>query len=214
VKDAGITQALADLVPKELPAMPPAEQKDRVAFRTGVVFAYTLLGGRTSPKPQFLAELHTLRDGMAGIGTGQGLLNRMDKAIEQVENDTASRDDFLAELDGMITSAVPEEGWGPDDHTGPLLQAGAWLAGMNVVAQAVVRAGDAAAADKLLRHPEVAAFFLRYIKGEEGAAKAGSVSGVLVETLAKLQTVSSQPAIGIDGAKATVEATQKLLGMF
>jgi hypothetical protein len=148
---------------------------------------------------------------MEAIGSGAGLLATMDQAIEQLQNDTASRDDFLAELDAQVSSSVPSEGWGPTDTTGPLLQAGAWLAGTNLVAQAVVRKNDPEAAQTLLRRPEVAAFFLKYIRTDEGAQKGGGYSNQVAETLAKLEAISAKPKLDIADAKAIAEATDALL---
>jgi hypothetical protein len=213
VRDAGLGDSLADLVPTTLPAMPAQDDKDAVAFRTGVVFTYVLLSGRTADKPVFLAGLRSLRDGMATIGTGQGWLSEMDDAIVQVENDTASRDDFLDELNAMVESSVPEEGWGPTDKTGPLLQAGAWLTGMNLMAQAVVKAGDTAAADKLLRRPDIAEFYLRYIRTEEGASKASMGPAKIAESLEELRGLSSKESLSIDDAKRMVEVTDRLIAM-
>ena len=122
VRKSGVADTLADLVPAELPPTPPLDERDRVAFRTGVVFAYTLLSGRSAKKPELLRNVRSLREGMAAIGTGAGLLSTMDRAIEQLQNDTASREDFLKELDDQVSSSVPEEGWAPNDTTGPLLQ--------------------------------------------------------------------------------------------
>ena len=210
VKAAGIETSIVDLVPTTVPEF-GGEDKDQIAFRTGVVFAYTLLGGLESDKPLFLSQVKAVRLGMKNIGTGKGLLKTMGKAIEQIENDTGSRQDFLTEIDQQVSSSVPEEGWGPNDKTGPMLQAGAWLAGINVVAQAVVRADDAAAADKLLKRPEVADFFLKYATSSEGDAKAGVMSTPVTESLQKLKEISGRDHIGVDGAAEIVEVTQKLL---
>lgn len=211
IRQAGVAQGLADLLPKQLPAMPPADDKDRVAFRTGVVFAYTLLGGRTMEKEALVAQVKSLREGMATIGTGPGLLATMDKAIQALVNDSADREEFLAELDTEVASSVPEEGWAPNDTTGPMLQAGAWLAGTNLVAKAVVNKGSAATANVLLRRPEVPDFFLKYLQTAEGAAKAGSTQAKVAETLAKLKELTSAPEIGLDQAKGIAEATDNLL---
>ena len=185
-----------------------------MAFRTGVVFAYTLLGGRGAEKPALVANVKSLRDGMAAIGTGQGTLNTMDKAIVQLENDTASREDFLKELDAHVSASVPEEGWGPNDTTGPLLQAGAWLAGTNLVAKAVVKKNDAEAAQKLLARPEVAAFFLKYIRSDEGTAKAGIMTGRVAEVLKRIEDVSKKPQMEVADAQVIADATDSLLQLF
>lgn len=209
VREAGLGDSLADLIPTR-PFATDIEDKDRVALRTGAVLAYTVLAGRTSAKPDFLAQLRLVRGGLQALGTGKGLLASLDGFIEQIENDTASRDDFLQELDAVASSMVPEQGWGEGDRTGPLVQAGAWLAGTNLVAQAVVRADKAEAADKLLRRAYVADYFLSYLDAE-GAAKSGLTASALGDTLRRLSSIANQPVIGVADARSVAEVTQAML---
>lgn len=209
VREAGVADALADLVPAS-PAEIDTADKDRVAVRTGVVLAYAVLGGKSTPKADFLAQLKSARNGMAALGAGAGLMSTIDDSITHVENDAASREDFIRELDGIVGYAVPEQGWGPEDRTGPLLQAGAWLAGTNVVARAVVRSGKVEAAQKLLARKDVADYFLRYAKGD-GSQKAGPVAEQLVATLTKLSEIASKPTLTLDDAQAVADATGALL---
>lgn len=214
VRGAGVADDLADLVPAAPPPAPPAAEKDRVAFHTGVVFSYTVLGGRKASKEALIANIEGLRSGLAAMGTGAGLLGTIDKAIEHVKNDTASREDFLREIDDQVSTMAPEEGWAPGDTTGPLLQAGAWLSATNLTARAIVRKGDAAAAGKLLRRPEVAAFFLDYIKSEPGNEKAGMLAGKVAEALTRLKEVSGKPELGIAEAEEIAAITDGLLALF
>lgn len=213
VREAGVADTVADLVPKS-PADVATEDKDRVAVRTGVVLAYAVLGGRETPKPDFVAQLRSARAGMAGLGAGAGLLSTIDDSIQHVENDAASREDFLRELDDIVGYSVPEQGWGPEDRTGPLLQAGAWLAGTNVVSRAVVRSGKAEAAEKLLRREDVADYFLRYVKVEGQDKATGPVAEQLERTLIELKAVSEKPSpLGIEDAQKVADATSALLAL-
>jgi hypothetical protein len=213
VQDAGLGDALSALVPAGMPAQPPDEEKDRVAFRTGIVFSFVVLSGRKSEKAAFLEGVRSVRSGMATIGTGGGLLAEMDEAIVQVENDTASREDFLTELNAMVETSVPEDGWGPTDTTGPMLQAGAWLAGINLVARAVVDADNADAANTLLRRPEVAEFFMKYIRSDEGAEKAGSLQDKVAKSLEKLHAVASKDKLEVADAKEIIDVTNLLIAV-
>lgn len=209
VRAAGVADALADLVPTS-PAEVTTDDKDRIAVRTGVVLAYAVLGGKTTPKADFVAQLKSARAGMAGLGAGAGLLSTIDDSIKHVENDAASREDFLRELDQIVGYSVPEQGWGPDDRTGPLLQAGAWLAGTNVVARAIVRSGKAEAADKLLRHKDVADYFLGYVKAG-GQEKAGPVADQLAATLTRMSEIAAKPTLTVEDAASVADATDALL---
>lgn len=209
VAEAGVT-GLAELVPKTMPDISSTD-KDRAAVQTGIVAAYTVLGGRAVDKPQLLAQVRAMRAGMKTVGAGEGLLKSIDRYIEQIENDTAAREDFLKELDAQVQSSVPEEGWGPGDTTGPLLQAGAWLAGINLVSRKIVEMGDASAADTLLKREEVARFFLEYISGAEGSEKAGATSDAVARALTELAEVAGRETIGTDGAREIADTTGKLL---
>lgn len=209
VREAGVADVLGDLVPTT-PAEVTTDDKDLIAVRTGVVLAYAVLGGRETPKEEFVGQLRSARAGMAGLGAGAGLLSTIDDSIKHVENDAASREDFLRELDEIVGYAVPEQGWGPDDRTGPLLQAGAWLAGTNVVARAIVRSGKADAADKLLRREDVARYFLGYVR-TEGQGKAGPVAEQLEKTLTQLAEIAEKPTLTVEDANAVADATGALL---
>lgn len=211
VREAGIAEAMADLVPAT-PADVATDDKDRIAVRTGVVLAYAVLGGRDTPKADFLAQLRSARAGMAALGAGEGLLSTIDTSITHVENDAASREDFLRELDQVVGYSVPEQGWGPGDRTGPLLQAGAWLAGSNVVARAIVRSNKPEAAEKLLRRGDVADYFLGYVN-QEGQEKAGPVADQLKATLEQMKAIAEKPALTVEDAAAVADATGALLSL-
>ena len=173
--------------------------------------SWTLLGGWDTDKDTFVKQIRDVRGGMAAIGTGEGLLKTMDRAIEQVVNDTASRADFLEEFDAQVGMMVPEEGFGPNDTTGPMLQAGAWLGSINVVAGAVVASGNAEAADKFLRHADVAEYYLRYLSTEEGSDKAGPMGERVRKVLVSLKDIAGRESIGVEGAREAHALTSGLL---
>ncbi len=214
VRAAGITVSMAPFVPSTVDPAVGGPDLDRAALHTGALFAHTLLGGPEAPKEQFLAQLRGLRTGMGVIGAKPEVLAMLDRSIEQVQNDTAARADFLAELDAQLQASMPGEGFGPGDTTGPLVQAGAWLAGIHVVAQTVERSGDAAAAEKLLKHPEVAGFFLEYLRAGGGAEKAGSRTSVVADGLVRLRDLTRREPLGIDEAKQIAALTGELLSQF
>lgn len=201
VREAGLAAALSQVLPSSLPPMPPTDEKDAVAFRTGVVFTIVLLSGRESDKDTFLSGVRSLRDGLAALGTGQGWMSQIDEAITFIENDAASREDMLKELDALIENSVPEEGWGPGDKTGPMVQAGAWLMGFHLTASAIVRADRADAADALLKRPDVAAFFLKYLETEDGASKASFLRRKIVEGLTELRALADKDGLTLDDVK-------------
>ncbi len=210
VRTSGLTHQLGDLVPTRTFQALEGDQ-DRLAMRTGVALADTLLRGEKDDKAAFVARLRGLHDGMEGLGTGQGLLGMLQDFIEAVENDTAARADFLQELDAVASTMVPEHGWGPGDSTGPLLQAGAWLAGTNLVAQAIVKQDKPEAAEKLLRLGDVADYFTSYLAGEGSRKAGGALAQPLADGLAQLKAISERETLGIADAQEVSKVTGELL---
>lgn len=208
---AGVATALGPLVPATRFSR-PVDDADTIALRTGVQVADAVLAGPTDSKERFLERLAGIRAGLAALGMGEGRLSEFDEFVTEVRNDAASRQDFVAELDRVVAEMVPEEGWGPGDTTGPLLQAGAWLAATNLVAQAVVAKGDDAAADALLKRPRVPTWYLDWAQGE-GAAKANPATMEQVtSTLRQLQAITTKDTLTVADAQAIVDATGGLFG--
>jgi hypothetical protein len=211
VRQAGVGATLSDLVPRTIPTGLTDGHPDLVALKTGVLFARALLGGDGSEKKDFLDQLRGVRTGLATIGGDPTRLTALDTAIERVENDAIAREDFLIELDRHIQQLSPEAGWGPGDTTGPMVQAGAWLAGVDAVARAVVRSGDGAAADRLLRREPVATWFAKYIRSEAGDARIGSARHAVAGALDELRAIFSRPEIGVAGAEEVARITGQLM---
>ena len=212
VKATGLTTTLSSLVPDRSFDM-SGGSADAVAVRTGVVLSDAILAGDAGSPELFVRRLEEARAGMSRLGMteGQGMLKQVDGFIQAARDETASRGDFVLALDQILQDKVPEESWAPGDQTGPLLQAGAWLAGTNLIARAVVADDNAAAAQQLLRQPEVVAFFIRYVKSE-GAAKApDAIVADLTSTLERLQAIAAKPTLTVADATVVVEATDKLL---
>ena len=116
--------------------------------------------------------------------------------IARVNNDTASRDDLLKDLDEMHGNVIPEIKF----QTGgerfiPLMQAGSWLEGANVLSQAIVAANKPEVGTNLLRQPAVVYYFLGYLQSEGADQAPGDVLGQLKETLTKLQEIASKPEL-------------------
>ncbi len=212
VKEAGLTDGLAGLVPERV-FSPTATDLDATAVRTGVVLADAILAGKDAPREMLLERLGVIRSGMQAIGAGAGLLSSIDDLKASIEKEDAGKQEFIQALDDVASMMVPEEGWGPEDRTGPLLQAGAWLEGSNLVARAVLASGDSAAASKLLREKEVVDFFLRYVQ-DKGADKAdAAVAETLAQVLATLSELAAKPELSLDDVRVIEAQTGQVLSL-
>jgi hypothetical protein len=212
LEKAGIAGGLSGFV-KERTLKLTADNKDVVAVRTGLVLADALLTVKDAPKDTLVARLETVKTGMAALGAGPDIGATIDELNNKIKNDAMSRDELLKELDDLHGAIIPEIKYEAGERVVPLIQAGSWLEGSNLVASAIVGANKPEAANSLLRQPQVAAYFLKYVE-VEGAGKApDAVLTQLKTTLTKLQEIASKPALTIDDVNEVKAQTDSVLAL-
>jgi hypothetical protein len=177
---AGIDAKLADLIPSRDLNMALTDT-DHAAVRTGVVLADMLLTVKTAEKSDLLAYISRVRVGMSQLEGGKDIDKMLRDIEERVKADSVTRDELLREFDELAGAVIPELEFNGKNRVVPLIEAGTWLEGANLVARAVEASGNAAAGDSLLKQPAVVAYFIKYVK-VEGAEKAPAVITQQLET--------------------------------
>ncbi len=210
VREAGVADSLASLVPTDAPKYVEGDA-NATAVRTGVVLADAILAGEGAPSELLLARLEVIRSGMAAIGTGEGLLGTIDDLKAKIEQEGAGKKEFIQELDNIASMMIPEDGFGPDDKTGPLLQAGAWLEGSHLVAKAI-RAGDKPeAASALLKEQQVVDYFLGYVQSQGEGKADDQVLDTLEQVLTTLSQVAAQDQLSPEDVEMIEVRTGQVL---
>lgn len=148
-----------------------AAELDEVAVRTGVVLADLLLTVKTSDDAQLLDHLEKLRTGMNQLNGGSDIDSLIQDMQERIRNKSVTRDEMLKEIDELSGAVIPELEFNGQERVVPLIEAGSWLEGANLVAKAVKAAGDPSKAEGLLKQPHVVEYFIKYVKNE-GSEKA------------------------------------------
>jgi hypothetical protein len=213
LEKAGIAQQLESLV-QQRTLKPDAQDKDVIAVRTGVLLADALLTVKTAPPERLIERLTLVRAGLEKLGAGDDVLRTADDLVAQVKNvGKGSRDKIVEELDAMHGAVLPAIEYKAGAQVVPLIQAGGWLEGSNLLAAAVLASDKVAVGNDLLRQPQIAAHFLEYVKLEGRAQAPDAVVKKLNATLTRLKEIASQPSL----AKADVEEikalTDSVLGM-
>lgn len=212
LEKAGISGGLSKLVPAREYKM-DVENKDIIAVRTGVVLADALLTVKDAEKDVLVARLEKVKAGMTALGGGTDLAATIDELINAVKNDVKSRDELLKDLDDLHGAIIPELKYEAGERVVPLIQAGSWLEGSNLVANAILTSGKPDAANSLLRQPQVASYFLKYVQ-VEGADKApAEVLRQLEGTLKKLQEIASKPALAAEDVTEVKAQTDAVLAL-
>lgn len=212
MEKAGIADGLSKLVQERQLKM-DVENKDVVAVRTGVVLADCLLTVKDSPKEKLVERLGIVKAGMQNLGAGTDIQATIDDLTARITNDGISRDDLVKELDEMHGAIIPEIKFEAGERAVPLIQAGSWLEGSNLVSAAILAANKPDAGTQLLRQPQVVDYFLKYVQ-TEGADKApDAVLKQLEGTLNKLKEIAAKPSLSGDDVKEVKAQTDSVLAL-
>ena len=210
---AGIDTQLASLIPKHDFDLANADT-DHAALRTGVVLADSLLTVKTSEKKKLLARLDQIRQGMSQLGGGKDIDATLQDMRDRVKTDAVDRDELLKEFDELSGAVIPELKFNDNARVVPLIEAGSWLEGANLVAKAVKDSPDTGAADTLLKQPAVVDYFIEYVR-EEGAEKApATVTEKLESSLKTLKELASKAEpLSAEDIATVVQVTDDVLAL-
>jgi hypothetical protein len=210
---AGITTKLADLIADRAFDV-NNENKDNIAVRTGVVIADMLLTVKTSPKDKLLDQLEKIKTGLGKLDGGPDIATTISDIEERVRADAVTREELLKELDELSGAVIPELEFNGQKRIVPLIQAGSWLEGANLVSQAVKAAGKPDAADALLKQPAVVDYFIKYVANEGSAVAPAAVTTKLSESLTTLKGLAEKKdALTNDDIDSVTKVTSDVLAL-
>lgn len=210
---AGIERKLGELVPDRTFQLSETDA-DRVAVRTGVVIADVLLTLKTSTDDKLLSQLGHIREGMVTLEGGKDILATIDDLIERIKAGAVTRDALLSELDDLAQVAIPELEFNGRARVVPLIQAGSWLSGANLVAKAASESGKPAAATPILKQPDVVDYFKGYAKERSEGMVPSMVANALDGSLDQLKTVSTHEGdLGTAELDTVIASTEAVLGL-
>lgn len=213
LESAGIDTKLSALIPEHKFDLEKADA-DHAALRTGVVLADALLTVKSAEQDVLLTRLDAIRTGMGQLGGGADIDSTLRDMQERIKAEAVSRDELLKEFDELSGAVIPELEFNGNDRIVPLIEAGSWLEGSNLVARAVADAHKPGAADTLLKQPAVVDYFIKYVK-TEGAEKApAAVTAKLEESLNTLKGLASKETELTEEDIATVaKVTNEVLAL-
>ncbi len=177
---------------------------ENAAVRTGVILADTLLSVRIASKDTLVGNLDKIRTGMEQLSGGEDIDGTISELQDRIRNEAITTDQLLAEFDVLAGPAIQELEFNGQVRTVPLIQAGAWLEGANLVAKAVKAKGNAGAAvakdirkteskaDDLLKQPRVVDYFIEYVRGEGAERAPAGVAEKLEGSLLELKGVAGK----------------------
>ena len=102
---------------------------------------------------------------------------------------------LLEEFDELSQVMVSELEYEAGEWVVPLIQAGTWLEGANLVAKAMHKENKYNAADEFFRQKEIVEYFISYIDRDGKDRAPDQVVAKLLKTLTDLKTIADKPKI-------------------
>ena len=186
---------------------------DQTAIRTGVVMADLVLTVKTANKEEVLLRLGKLKKGLNHLGAGGDINSTIEDFETRVQKAEIKKSELLSEFDDMASVMVPELEYEAGDWVVPLIQAGTWVEGANLVSKAMIKEGKYDGADEFFRQKEIVEYFISYVNREGKERTTAGVAQTLVETLTKLKQVASKPKLTEADVKEIEKLTSSVLAL-
>ena len=202
------------LLVKPRPLKAAGEDHDRLAVRTGVALADLLLIVQTAQTPELVGLLKEIRAGLVALGAKDDALSALDELTAQVQNEALTRDALVQELDALSGGTLPELESQLGPRAVPLIRAGSWLEGANLVSSSIIAGGNYDTATDLLRHPGVVAWFQRYVEETPaGRPDQEQLVPILRESLKSLATATAAERLGEAEVRQIHQSTAAVLDL-
>lgn len=208
---AGLQSRLGTLASSGKPLSMDTDNEDQLAVRCGVVLAELALTVKSAENDRIVSNLALLKEGFGKLKAGQKFLKTIDELSSSVQTGAKSRDDLLKEMDQLAGIMVPELKKELGDWVVPLVQAGSWLKGANLVANAIEEEGKFEVATRLLKQPHVIEYFLKYVQREGKEKAPDEVIAQLEKTLLDLKVITLKTSISKEDVLSIKTNTQNVL---
>ena len=207
LKKAGLSISVGKMMEtKDFPSF-DIEDKSRVAVMTGILLTDLVITVDKATPEQIEAILLKLKEGFDKLQTGNDIQSTLDDLVTTVKSPDLDRNTFLEEVDMLSSVLVPELKSEAGTWAIPLIQAGAWLEGIQVISDSIKQDNAYDKGKKLFHHPGIAPYFIRYIE-EAGKEKFSNNLNTQIKTaLSKLDAYGKKQEV----SKEEIDEVSKIV---
>lgn len=213
LQKAGVASQLSAMVATDRNLSMEIDSLDQVAIRTGVVLADVVLTINTASPEQLQAYLKSLKAGFAKVKAGNDIQLTIDEMLETVGTEGFDRAGLLEEIDALSNVMVPELECEAGEWVVPLIQAGSWLEGANLVSGTIQKDQKYAESKSLFHQPGAAKYFLRYVQREGREKAPDAIIAKLESTLTDLDKLAQNAELSKEQIDQIYSMTSELLGL-
>ncbi len=195
LKTAGLQKDLGSLIATDKDLKVIVDDNDQVAIRTGIVMADLVLTLKSSDQATILKRLGKMKEGLKKLGAGDDIYAVISDFEARVQDNSVNKEELLEEFDELSQVMVSELEYEAGEWVVPLIQAGTWLEGANLVAKIMHQEKKYNAADEFFRQKEIVEYFISYVDRDGKDRAPDQVVAKLITTLNDLKTIADKPKI-------------------
>jgi hypothetical protein len=213
LKAAGLQQDLGSLIPTSKDFEVIVEDNDQTAIRTGIVMADLVLTLKTSESDVILKRLNKMKAGLKKLGAGDDIYAVIEDFEARVKDNSVKKSELLEEFDELSQVMVSELEYEAGEWVVPLIQAGTWLEGANLVAKVMHKENKYTAADEFFRQKQIVDYFISYVDRDGKERAPDQVIAKLLSTLNDLKTIADKPKISAADVQKIESLTDTVLSL-
>lgn len=213
LKAAGLQQDLGSLIPTSKDFEVIVEDNDQTAIRTGIVMADLVLTLKTSESDVILKRLNKMKAGLKKLGAGDDIYAVIEDFESRVQDNSIQRSELLEEFDELSQVMVSELEYEAGEWVVPLIQAGTWLEGANLVAKVMHKENKYTAADEFFRQKQIVDYFISYVDRDGKERAPDQIVVKLLSTLNDLKTIADKPKISAADVQKIESLTDTVLSL-
>jgi len=214
LREAKLQTTLAELIPTEkVIEVVVDKDNDQTAIRTGIVLADLVLSLEVSSNEQTLERLAALKKGFKKLGAGSDITATIEMMESSIKDGSSKKSELLQEFDLYSKVMVPELEHEAGAWVVPLVQAGTWLEGANLVAKIMIKEGKYDSADTFFRQKAIVEYFISYVDREGKDKIPGGVLDKVSKKMATLKSIAGKSKIEEADVKKIKDITSEILGL-
>lgn len=185
-----------------------------IALETGTRITAVLLTADSADRPGLVARMKDARDGLVALDAGGDVLKEVDDFVADVESGALGAGELTPALDVLSERIHDSLDQHADRAAATLVQAGGWVQGAYLLAQALNRGELSPDASALFHQGSLVHHFESFLKASDPARAGDPRLATVIEKMGELRWLAGQDSLSAAQVKDIERLTGEIIAAF
>jgi hypothetical protein len=185
-----------------------------IALETGTRITAALLTADPTDKAALVVRTKAAREGLVALQAGEGALKEVDAFLADLESGRLTGAELTPALDVLSERIHDALATNADAETATLVQAGGWVQGAHLLAQALGRGEITPDAAALFSQGSLVHHFEFFLKASDAGRAGDPRVATVIEKIGELRWIAGQDPITAEHVKQIERLTGEIIGAF